>query len=302
MTADRNPAYLVSSGGAHPDPADLPLYAMQLLAAGAASSIAAHLSRCEECRAELARIHGDLASVAMTVDLDTPSAHARQRLLGQVAREVKARPAAAPAPAQPDAAPRPLAVPSFGRTTSSMDESKPKRGTRLIVLTGIGWAAAAVLCLVSGLLLHDREDLRKDLGTQDDQLARLDADAASAHRLMDALTDPGAMRVAMHQPATTKPQAVPSGGVTYNPLKGSLIFLAANMDRLEEDKTYELWIIPADNSAPIPAGTFHPDQQGNASVIMPDLPRGIAAKAFGITIEPEGGSQIPTMPLVLFGN
>jgi hypothetical protein len=34
---------------------------------------------------------------------------------------------------------------------------------------------------------------------------------------------------------------------------------------------------------------------------MPDLPRGISAKAFGVTIEPDGGSQLPTMPLVMFG-
>ena len=301
MTADRNTAFLVSSGGAHPDPADLALYAMQLVAGDAAASIAGHLSRCAECRAELARFEGDLALTALAVDLETPSAQARQRLLGQVAREVRVRPAAAPAP-EPVAVPRPVAVPTFGRPAIGMDESKPKRGTRLIVLTGLGWAAAAALCLVSGLLLHDREDLHKDLASQDDELARLDTDAASAHRLMDALTDPGAMRVAMHQPATERPQAVPSGGVTYNPLKGSLVFLAANMERLEADKTYELWIIPADNTAPMAAGTFHPDQRGNASVIMPDLPRGIVAKGFGITVEPEGGSQIPTMPLVLFGS
>jgi len=119
---------------------------------------------------------------------------------------------------------------------------------------------------------------------------------------MDALTDPGAMRVSMRIPATPKPPVVPSGGVTYNPDKGSLIFLASNLGGLEEYKAYELWIIPADNSAPVPAGTFHPDGQGNASVVLPDLPKGISAKAFGVTIEPEGGSQSPTMPLVMFGN
>jgi anti-sigma-K factor RskA len=66
-------------------------------------------------------------------------------------------------------------------------------------------------------------------------------------------------------------------------------------------KTYELWIIPQDGTAPIPAGTFHPDDQGNASVVLPDLPKGIAAKAFGVTIEPEGGSQTPTLPIIMAG-
>ena len=86
------------------------------------------------------------------------------------------------------------------------------------------------------------------------------------------------------------------------PTKGTLVFLASNLDPLQALKTYELWVIPADGSAPVPAGTFHPDDQGNASVIMPTLPRGVAAKAFGVTIEPDGGSQTPTLPIVLAGS
>jgi anti-sigma-K factor RskA len=35
---------------------------------------------------------------------------------------------------------------------------------------------------------------------------------------------------------------------------------------------------------------------------MPDLPRGVAAKAFGVTIEPDGGSESPTPPIILSGS
>jgi anti-sigma factor RsiW len=303
MLPDPNTVYLVSSGGGHPDPADLTLYAMQLLEDGQAAVVADHLSRCAECGAELARIGGDLALAALGVDLEVPSESARHRLLNQVARENKTAPEVQRAQVQTQTAqPRPIA--SFGRPGSvlSIEERKPKGRSRLVVLTGLGWAAAAVFCLVSGSLLRDRQNLRNDLAAQDNEVERLDADAARAHQLMDALTDPGATRVAMRIPATPRPPAEPSGGVTYNAQKGSLIFLAGNLGPLEQYKAYELWIIPADNSAPVPAGTFHPDQQGNASVVMPDLPRGISAKAFGVTIEPDGGSQSPTMPLIMFGN
>ena len=117
---------------------------------------------------------------------------------------------------------------------------------------------------------------------------------------MDALTDPKAIRVTL----TTKPQpkAAPIGGVTYNPEKGTLVFLASDLDPLQTYKTYELWVIPADGTAPIPAGTFHPDDQRNASVIMPDLPKGVSAKAFGVTIEEEGGAQTPTPPIIMSGS
>ena len=73
------------------------------------------------------------------------------------------------------------------------------------------------------------------------------------------------------------------------------------MARLESAKVYELWLIPADGHAPIPAGTFKPDAQGYASVILPQLPKGVVAGQFGVTVEQEGGSSTPTLPILLAG-
>ena len=61
-------------------------------------------------------------------------------------------------------------------------------------------------------------------------------------------------------------------------------------------------MIPANGSAPIPAGTFHPDEHGNASVVMPNIPKDTDAKAFGVTIEDAGGSDKPTMPIIMAGS
>jgi len=72
------------------------------------------------------------------------------------------------------------------------------------------------------------------------------------------------------------------------------------MQPLPPNKTYELWVIPA-SGAPIPAGTFRPDASGSGSVVMPSIPQGVQAKAFGITVENAGGSQTPTMPIILSG-
>jgi anti-sigma-K factor RskA len=117
---------------------------------------------------------------------------------------------------------------------------------------------------------------------------------------MDALTDPRAVRVTL----TTKTlsRGGPVGGVTYNADKGALVFLASDLDPLQPYKTYQLWIIPQAGGAPIPAGTFHPDDQGNAGIILPDLPRGIPAKAFGVTVEDDGGAQTPTLPIIMAGS
>ena len=92
----------------------------------------------------------------------------------------------------------------------------------------------------------------------------------------------------------------PQGKAFYLRNRGSLVFLANNMPPLPPQKTYELWLIPT-SGAPIPAGVFKPDAQGNASVVNPPLPAGTEAKAFAITVENEAGAATPTMPIVMVG-
>jgi hypothetical protein len=293
----------------HADPEDLVLYAMQFLNREQASATASHLAACAGCREELARVQGDLATYAFTTELESPPAAARQRLLAQVAREKKIVPIIQQVEPAPQAEPTlhtlhalPALTP-FGRGGSILnpieEDEKPRRSAGLAVFGGIGWAIAAGLAFFAFTLHRDSASLRGALASHAGELQRLNADAATSHQLLDALTDPKAIRVALTTKPEPKVEAI--GGVTYNPDKGSLVFLASNLDQLQTDKTYELWVIPTDGSAPIPAGTFHPDDQGNASVIMPDLPKGIAAKAFGVTVEDQGGAQTPTLPIVLAG-
>jgi anti-sigma-K factor RskA len=90
--------------------------------------------------------------------------------------------------------------------------------------------------------------------------------------------------------------------VTYLPSKGALIFVVSNLRAVKPNKTYELWLIPANGKAPIPAGLFRPDATGSASVVLPQLPVGVEAKAFGVTIEDAQGSSTPTLPIVLSGS
>jgi hypothetical protein len=286
----------------HVDLDDLTLYAMQFIEGEQADAIAAHLARCVNCRDELAGIHGDLAATAFTTELESPSPNARQRFLAQIAQEKKVIHIAQPTQQSQPAESAQPALASFGRKGSILNpivDERPRRRVGLGIFAGLGWAAAAGLAFFAFTLHKDRDSLRGVIASRAGEIQRLTVEAATSHQLLDALTDPKAVRVAL----TAKPQPKPSpiGGVTYNPEKGALVFLASNLDPLQLYKTYELWVIPADGSAPIPAGTFHPDQSGNASVIMPDLPKGIAAKAFGVTVEDDGGSQTPTLPIVLAG-
>jgi len=165
-----------------------------------------------------------------------------------------------------------------------------------------GWVAAGALAAVVGNLYHQRESQRTTLATQAAELDRRTTDSAGARQLLDTITDATAQQVTLSPALDTSAPATPQGRVIYIARKGSLIFLASNLEPLEEGKTYQLWLIPGSGRDPIPAGAFRPDTRGNASIVLPPIPRGVEARSFGVTIEDGTGSQTPTMPMVLAGN
>jgi Anti-sigma-K factor rskA len=287
----------------HIEPEDLALFAMQLLGKDEARAVAAHVEECPECRQQLAEVQGDLAVYAHAVDMHSPPALARERLMKQVAREKKVVPIerVAAEPAYPSSVEPVLRATGLGSGTY-LTEDEPQRSTLSKLAPWIGWAAAAGLAVTAASFYRDRDVLQGRLKSQASQMDRISADAAAAKQMLDAMTDPTAKHVTLAKaPASSEPPQ-PQGRATYVSERGALIFLASNMEPLQPEKVYELWLIPSDGRDPIPAGTFHPDERGNASVIMPPLPKGIEAKAFGVTVENEGGSQTPTLPIILAGS
>jgi anti-sigma-K factor RskA len=271
----------------HIDSEDLALYAMQLLGGDEAAQAEAHLRECSACREDLMLAQDDLALVAMTVEQVAPSPAARERFTRQVSREK-----------------RMIAMPSAERNVIPMAAPPQKQGGK--VLPWLGWAVAAGVAFAAVPIYQERvrlettvSDQSKQLRGETAQMAALSADAAKAKAIMDALTDKNAMHVALN--ATTAGKALPEGRATYLADRGTLIFQGSNLQPLSDAKTYELWIIPADGTAPVPAGTFKPDARGTASVVMPEIPKGVKAKAFGVTVEPNGGSKAPTLPILMVG-
>jgi anti-sigma-K factor RskA len=116
--------------------------------------------------------------------------------------------------------------------------------------------------------------------------------------VLDLLTAPEAQHVLL---TAQKTSPAPAARAVYAASRGALLLEASNLKPLPEGKTYELWVIPANGSAPIPAGRFWPDAAGSASLVLPKIPEGVLAKAFGVTIEKNEGSATPTAPIVLSG-
>jgi anti-sigma-K factor RskA len=60
------------------------------------------------------------------------------------------------------------------------------------------------------------------------------------------------------------------------------------------DKSYQLWIIRADQPAPVSAGVFDVTRNGKASISIENLPVAAEIKALAVTLEPRGGVEQPT--------
>jgi anti-sigma-K factor RskA len=300
------------------EPEDLLLYAMQLLSAEEAAVVALHLQHNPSMREELARIQGDLATYAHTAEMHSPPALARTRFLKHVARERKPvpmlRPIAAPLQlpqnAQQAAQTKPeeteAVAPSIGayqRNTGGAqlfsfetEAAKPRVMGR--IMPWVGWAAAAALAVTTTQYYRENETLKGEVASDKAQIDQSTAEAASAREVLNAMNDQTAMKVTLRKPFAP---VTPMGRTTYSAEKGVLIFTATNLDPIDTFKVYELWIIPANGKDPIPAGTFHPDAQGFANFVLTNLPKGVEAKAFGITVENEGGSKVPTLPILMTG-
>jgi hypothetical protein len=268
----------------HIDPDDLALYAMQLLPPEEMEEMSINLQHSAEARRVLAEIYGDLSLLAHTAEMHTPPDEARQRLLKSVAREKKAIPI--------DQAPAGAYAPRVAQTLLEEEPAKKSAAAK------IGWAVAAGMAFEVGNLYTQRDHLMNTVAAERTQMTQTQVSAEAASLMMETIKNPSAVHVALTSTGVNPP---PEGRASYVPEKGSLVFIASNLEPLAAYKTYELWLIPADGRDPIPAGTFHPDERGNASVVLPSLPKGVQAKAFGVTIEDGDGSQTPTMPIVLKG-
>jgi len=263
--------------GRHIAQEDLALYAMQAFSSEESAELRLHLDNCETCSVELAKVAGDLALVALSVEQQPLPEGARQRFMDRIG--------AAPAPA---------------RKADSTEVQEISTGPGFAARFGawVPWVAVAALLVIAISLEIKATSLDHQLKIESQRLAGLSATAAHAQEVADLLTAPAAQRVVL---TTGKAPVAPTGRAVYLPERGALIFQANNLAQLDESKTYELWVIPANGGAPIPAGLFRPDATGSASVVLPPLPTGVPAKAFGVTVEKAEGSTTPTAPILLAG-
>src|SRR5580698_6100369 len=243
---------------------DLALYALGSLDGEELQTLEKHLEGCASCRRELELLRGDTSLLALTTAGPKPPARARQRLMSAIANEPRV-PAVKPAPE--------IERRSWWYVT----------GWRTLRLV-----AAAVLLVVGINLVRQNSALQRNLASLRAQFSDQGIKLEEANQTMATLMDPDATKIELVA-AGNKPE--PRGKAIYQRRNHNLIFFASNMPPLPAEKIYELWLFPANGGAPIAAGLFKPDARGSATVVNPPLPRGVEAKNFAVTLEPESGSH-----------
>lgn len=242
---------------------DLALYALGDLQGENRIALEKHLEDCASCRRELEQLRGDMALLALSAPVSSPSPRARERLMNAISRE-----------------PHRAGI------------SKPRNWRGLIP-----YFAAAVLALVAVVFSMENRKLHRQLADLRASSAEQHAQLEQVRRTLAALTSPDTIRVTL---VAVKAPPQPQGKAFYLRSRGTLIFLANNLPQLPAHKAYELWLIPR-AGAPLAAGVFKPDAHGSATVVNPPLPLGVEAKTFAITVEPEQGSQAPTSAIIMVG-
>ncbi len=129
-------------------------------------------------------------------------------------------------------------------------------------------AAAVALFVVGGVVLVVTND-----DTTDQIAAVVDADDATSRPLsgeIDGLT------------------------VVYSPSQDALVVEGDDVPVLDDTATYQLWLVG--DEGPVPVGIFRPDADGRVSERFSDADP--TDFVLGVTREPAGGSESPTLPIL----
>jgi anti-sigma-K factor RskA len=79
-----------------------------------------------------------------------------------------------------------------------------------------------------------------------------------------------------------------------------MLFSATQLPKLPAGRVYQLWTITGTTATS--AGLLTPDANGAVRLELPVSANAAKPDAFGLTIEPAGGSPAPTLPIVLLGS
>jgi len=183
---------------------------------------------------------------------------------------------------------------NFGNNTSKVISiDKPKYNW----FTYTGWAASLVLA--AGLLwtLNQNQQLEDTIITAEienayleEQIEAAKTNLAATNHLLDVLRD----RAVISVPLDGQGNFANTYAKVYWDKTNNTIYLdAQGLPEPPEGKVYQMWSLTLNPLTPTSLGTIDDFITDDNKIFAIDNPN--ATEAFGITLEPEGGSETPTM-------
>jgi anti-sigma-K factor RskA len=277
------------------------LYALGALSQHEARAFDTHLHEgCPACYAELKRfdrVVGVLGTAARPV---APPGYLRDLLAVRIEREVSKAPAASgsviPFPEKPSPVHR---TPAPARSPLSR--------------TLLPWAVAAALLIALAYTFTTWRTQRQSLRAALDQERGQASETAGQNiDLKEHLARERALSVELAEinsvlsspqwriiPLAGQEPAPESSAKVYWDVQASRWVVTADLPPAPAGKVYQLWFVTP--TAKVSAGLINPNKTGHSFTVV-RFPSNVAQlAAAAITLEPEGGSQQPTMPIYAFG-
>lgn len=174
------------------------------------------------------------------------------------------------------------------------DQVQPPASLRRRVLASVAppkrsrtWVAVAALAAACIASLAFAIWLGQENHTVRDQLASVRAERNDLRSALELMSRPETRAVQFGNL-----ENAPRGRVFVSGT-GGVVFVGTRLPALPENKTFELWVVPA-KGAPQPAGVFRPSSTGEAVDIASANVNASGAAAIAVSVEPLAGSNAPT--------
>lgn len=161
----------------------------------------------------------------------------------------------------------------------------------------MGWAASLVLLIGLFFLFGDNNELREQLNSEKARNARMEQQIADARddvekteELLALLRDKEVSRIPL-QGQNVDPGAY--AAVYWNKKENRAYIDAQDLPEPPRGKVYQVWSLKLEPLTPTSIGLLDEFTMDDNKIFA--LENANESEAFGITLEPEGGSESPTM-------
>lgn len=280
----------------------LEAYALGALDAHERAVVEALLASSPEHRAELRQLREVVAMLPYAAAPASPPEAVRQRLFARIAADqAVAQPAR---PATPAPRRRAWAMPaalaflaalvlalggltlSLGQTVAGLDRTNRQLVDTLVQMQ-------RTIAQTQGR----QDELAAQLATSRAQIEQLNTRLAEEQYVVSFVSAPGVATRALNAVAASQ---AARGQMYMYPGESSAVVVFSGLPALQPGSVYQFWL--ADASGQVPGGTFAVDEHGIASLVV-QAPREVNAYTqVMLTVEPAGGSDLPSEQVVLEGS